>query len=69
MYKALHSRDDIDRLYVSGKEGGRELASIEDSVAASIQKLEECIKKEQRKTNYSDLKELWQHEDQQNSNN
>ena len=30
MYKALHPRDDIDRLYVSRKEGGRRLASIED---------------------------------------
>ena len=29
MHKALHPRD--DRLYVSRKEGGRGLASIEDS--------------------------------------
>ena len=35
MHKALHPRDDIDRLYVLGKEG-RELASIEDSIEASI---------------------------------
>ena len=35
MHKALHPRDDIDRLYVSRKEGGRVLASIEDSVNAS----------------------------------
>ena len=41
MHKALHPRDDVDRLYVSRKEEGRGLASIEDSVDASIQRLEE----------------------------
>ena len=48
MYKALHPRDDVDRLYVSRKEGGRELASIEDSVDASIQRLEDYIEKQER---------------------
>ena len=43
MHKALHPRDDADRLYVSRKEGGRGLASIEDSVDASIQRLEDYI--------------------------
>ena len=38
--KALHTRDDIDRLYVSRKEGGRGLANIEDCVDALIQGLE-----------------------------
>ncbi len=38
-------RDDVDRLYVSRKEGGRGLASIEDSVDASIQRLEDYIEK------------------------
>ena len=37
MHKALHPRDSVDRLYVSRKEGGRGLASIEDSVDTSIQ--------------------------------
>ena len=37
MHKALHPRDDVDRLYVSRKEGGRGLAIIEDSVDTSIQ--------------------------------
>ena len=41
MHKALHPRDDIDRQYVSRKEGGRRFASIEDSVDASIQRLED----------------------------
>ena len=45
MHKALHPKDDIDRLYVSRKEGGRGLASIEYGVDASIQRLEEYIQK------------------------
>ena len=45
IYKALHLRDDIDRLYVSRKEGGRGLTSIEDSVDAPIQCLKDFIKK------------------------
>ena len=45
MHKALHPRDDIDRLYVSRKEGGRGLASIEDSVDESIQWPKDYIQK------------------------
>ena len=45
IHKALHARDDVDRLYVSRKEGGKRLASIEDSVDASIQRLEDYIEK------------------------
>ena len=37
MHKVLHSRDDVDRVYVSKKEGGRGLASTVESVDASIQ--------------------------------
>ena len=48
MHKVLHPRDDVDRLYVSRKEGGRGLASIEDSVDASIQRLEDFIEKHGR---------------------
>ena len=48
MHKALHPRDDVDRLYVSRKEGGRGIAIIEDSVDASIQRLEEYIEKRER---------------------
>ena len=43
MHKALHPTDDVVRLYVSRKKGGRGLDSIEDSVDASIQKLEDYI--------------------------
>ena len=46
MHKALHPRDDVDRLYASRKEeGGRGLASIEVSVDASIQRLEDYKEK------------------------
>ena len=45
MHKALHPRDDVYRLYVSRKEGGRGLASIEDIVNALIQRLEDYIEK------------------------
>ena len=48
MRKATHPRDDVDRLYVSRKEGKRGLASIEDSVDASIQRLEDYIEKHER---------------------
>ena len=41
MHKALHPRDNVESLYVSRKEGGRGLASIEDNVDALIQRLEE----------------------------
>ena len=49
MHKAFNSRDDISWLYVSGKEGGRGLASIDDSVDTSIQRREsnmESVKKD-----------------------
>ena len=36
MHKALHPRDDVERRYVSRKDGGRRLTRIEDSVDASI---------------------------------
>ena len=45
MHKALHLRDDVDRLYVSRKEGGRGLANIEESVDTSIWWLEDYIEK------------------------
>ena len=45
IHKVLHPRDDVDRLYVSRKEGRRGLASIEDNVDASIQRLEDYIEK------------------------
>ena len=44
MYKVLHPRDDIDRLYISRKEVDRELTSIDDYVDASIQGLDKYIK-------------------------
>ena len=44
MHKALQPRDDRDRLYVSGQEGGRGIANIEDCVEATIQGLKEYTK-------------------------
>ena len=40
IYVALHPRSDVDRLYISRKEGGRGLISIEDCVELSIRGLE-----------------------------
>ena len=48
MHKVLHTRDDIDSLLVSKRERGRGLACIEDSVDASIQRLEDYIGKHER---------------------
>ena len=45
MYKVLHSRDDIARLYMSRKEWARGLANIENKVDTSIRRLEDYIKK------------------------
>ena len=44
-YKALHPTDDDDKLFVLRKERGRGLKSIEDSVAVSIQRLEDYTEK------------------------
>ena len=49
MHKILHPRDDIDRLHVSRKEGGRGLNSTEYSVDASIQRLEDYIESRGRR--------------------
>ena len=48
MHKALHPKDDVDRLHVLRKEGGRGLASIDDSVDTSIQRLKDFIEKNER---------------------
>ena len=48
MHKALHPRDDVDRSLVSRKDGGRRLTSIEDSVDALIQRLEDYTEKHER---------------------
>ena len=45
MHEALRPRDDIDRLYVSRKEGAGGLASIENSIDASKWGVEDVIKK------------------------
>ena len=45
LHKTLHSRDEVHRLYVSRKKKRRRLASIEDSVDASIKWLEDYIQR------------------------
>ena len=44
MQKALHPRDDVNGLYVLRKEEGRGFTRIQDSVDASIQRLEDYEK-------------------------
>ena len=44
MNKVLNARDDINRQYVSRKQGGRRLACIQDSIDALIQRLEDYVK-------------------------
>ena len=56
--KALHPSDEVDRLYVSSKEWGGGLASVEGSIDASIQRYEDYIKKAQRKTIHSHQKQI-----------
>ena len=51
MHKALPPRNDVDRLYVSRKKGWRGLASIKDTVDASIQRLEDYIENHERGLN------------------
>ena len=41
MHKAIHPRNDVDRLYVSRKVRGRGIGIIEDNADASIQRLED----------------------------
>ena len=48
IYKVLHSRDNVECLYVPRKERERGLATIEDSVDASIQRLEDYREKHER---------------------
>ena len=55
MHKVLHSRDEVNRLYVSRKEGRRRFANIEDSIDTSIQ--QRLHRKVQRKTDYSHQKQ------------
>ena len=45
MHKELLPRDDVDRLYVSRKEGRRGLTCIKDIIDTSIKRLEDYIEK------------------------
>ena len=50
-------------------QGGKGLASIQDSVDASIQRLENYIKNARGKTDYNDQEQYTQYKHQQNKNN
>ena len=65
----LHPINDIDKLYVSRKEERRGLISIEKSVTTLIRRLEDSMKKEQRRANYSDQKPHKEYQDPQNNIN
>ena len=60
MHKALHLRDDIIRLYVSRKGGGKGLASIDDCVDVTIQGLRKYTKKSKQILITGANKEIWQ---------
>ena len=49
--RASDPKDDTDRFYMSRKEGGRGLISIEDCVDATIQEIEEYTKKSKARLN------------------
>ena len=55
MCKALHPRDDVDRLYVWRKERGRGLANIDITTRR-------LHRKTRRRTDYSHQKQYWQHD-------
>jgi len=44
MRKALHPRGDVHRLYLSRKEGGRDMMNVEDTVDLAIINLETYVK-------------------------
>ena len=49
MYRALHPRDSVDRLYLPRKEGGRGLISIEDCVDIAELSLKEYVMRSKEK--------------------
>ena len=49
MHKTLYPRDNVDRLYVSRREGRRGNACIEDNIDALIQRLKDYIQKHRGK--------------------
>ena len=66
VHKALHPRDDVDRLYVPRKEEGRGLTSNEDSIDITTRRLH---KKAWKKADHCDQKQFRQHNHQRNKNN
>ena len=67
MHKALHPWKWRWQI-ICVKKGERRLASVEDSVDTSLQRLDGCIQKRREKLITAN-KKYWQHENQQNDNN
>ena len=53
MHKALHSRDDVNRLYVSRKEEGKRFASTENNIDSIDTMTWGWHRKTWRRTDYS----------------
>ena len=68
MHKTLHPRYELDRQYDSRKEGGRGIACMEDSVDASIQRLNDYIQKHEGGL-ITVTKKDREHDEQQKDNN
>lgn len=78
MYGALHPRSDINRLYVSRKEGGRGMQNIEDSYSIAIEGLNQYLKLKSNTDKYlrmvyrqqtKDYKDISNKEDNQEDKN
>ena len=67
MYKALYPRDDVDKLYVSRKEGGRGLTSIKTALTPRYND-SRTNRKIRTRTDYSHQKQNRQHNGKENDN-
>ena len=63
LHKALHTKDDVNRVYVSRKEGVRGLTSTETMLTHDYNYLKIIFKK-----HWVHQKQYLQHEDEQNDN-
>ena len=43
IYGGLHPKSDVDRLYITTKDGGRGLIAIEDCAELTVRGLERCM--------------------------
>ena len=69
MHKASHPGDNVDKLYVLSKEGGRTFTSIENSIDPSTRGHENYIKKGQKILIKATRNSRGKIKDQQNNSN